>query len=135
MSKTVERRLRKDACRLASMASSNLVLFEAEWNKRVLSWLGEIERRGAALRDPNGCSAEQSEDTATVFGVLKKVDRLLRLCGEVVEEKVGVETRAVLSHACAKAVARVVSPQLCKVVTSHDYLREYFMKFGVLSRG
>jgi hypothetical protein len=135
MSKTVERRLRNDASRFASLASSNLVLFEAEWNKRMRSWLGEIERRGAALRDSDGCSAEQSEVTATVFGVFKKVDRLLTLCGEVVEEKVGVETRAILSHACAQAVARAVSPQLIKVVTSYDYLRETFMKFGVRSRG
>lgn len=135
MSKTVERRLRNDASRFASLASSNPVLFEAEWNKRVQSWLLEIERRGAALRGLDGSLAEQSGVTDTVFGVLKKVDRLLTLCGEVVEEKVGVETRAVLSHACTQAVARAVSPQLGKVVISYDYLRENFMKFGVRSRG
>lgn len=126
MSKSGERRLRSDALYLTQLAQMDLEKFHREFNKRLRSWLEEIRRRGNALRDDiYSDQPDAGSDEARVFGILEKVNRLLALCAPEVEREVGAKTRNLLKHACAKAVALTVSPDMYKVVYQYKYHQKY----------
>lgn len=111
-SKTMSRRRRKNSVFLSGMAQGNPERFRFEWGKRIVSWLYEINRRGANL-----CSSESVGDASVrVFEVLEQAETLLTLCGYPAERLVGEETRSVLANECCKVLARVYGAELYRVV-------------------
>lgn len=119
MTKTALRRQRKQADFLRSTAGKDRRQFEFEWNKRVVSWLYEINRRGALLisGDDAGSGGEG------VFEVVEQAERLMSACGVEVVRLIGAQTRQMLTNECCKVVARVYGPAMYKVVTHRWYER------------
>jgi hypothetical protein len=115
MATTAQRRQRKQVEFLRSVAREDRRKFQFEWNKRVVSWLYEINRRGALLRsyEANNSSADR------VFEVVEQAERLIAACE--VESMVGPETRLVLTSECCKIAARVYAPTMYRVVTKRWY--------------
>ena len=99
----------------SKLIQQNPAKFHVEWNKRVLSWLGEIQRRSRHLRRPK--QVEDSYDS--IFAVLSYAERLMASDPEI-ERMVGLETRSTLLHACAKAVASQLDPQLHKLISRYS---------------
>jgi hypothetical protein len=115
MATTAQRRQRKQAEYLRSLARNDPRRFDHEWNKRVVSWLYEIGRRGALL-----CSGEDVDRGADrIFEVVEQAERLITACG--VENLVGSETLRVLTDECCKIVARVYEPAMYTAVTQRWY--------------
>ena len=123
-----QRREEKLAKELHSLAVGNPAHLKVTWGKLLNCWVLEAIRRGqrrqqepdsalkvAALRgekfDPNSLDPERH-----VYGILEKAERLLARCsnqfGPEVEHLVGAETRELLNHNCAKAVALAVDPNM-----------------------
>ena len=117
MATTAQRRQRKKADFLRKTARGDTRKFEHEWNKRVVSWLYEINRRGALLSS----DAAGSEGADRVFEVIELAERKMADCG--VEAQVGAETRRILTNECCKVAARVYGPSMYKVVTHRWYER------------
>lgn len=117
MAKTAQRRRRGQVEFLISTARDDRRKFEHEWHKRVVSWLYEINRRGASL-----CSdAAENSDADRVFEVVEQADRLIADCG--IDNLVGAETRRILTKECCKVVARVYGPGMYRVVAHRWYDR------------
>ncbi len=119
MATTAQRRQRKQVSYLVTTARENRRKFHYEWNKRVVSWLCEINRRGALLR---ACD-EEAAGVERVFEVVDQADRLIAACGAEVDRLVGPETRQVLIGECCKIAARVYGPAMYRIVNHRWYGR------------
>jgi hypothetical protein len=107
-----KRRQQKKARFLSAVACEKQERFCIEWNKRLVSWLYEINRRGAEF-----CKTEDvSVACERVFEVVEKVEELLAECDDEARQIVEAETRRVLTNECCKVVARVYGAELYKVV-------------------
>ncbi len=115
-SKTTRRRRSKKSRFLNATARDSQRTLRFEWDKRIVSWLSEINRRGAALR------ASEAPDIACgqVFEVVEMAESVLASCDTAVVELVGDETRDVLISECCKVVARIYGAELYKVI-NHRY--------------
>lgn len=112
MSKAGQRRQRNSSLYLAALAHESKTKFGLEWNKRIVSWLYEINRRGAEF-----CKTEDvSVACERVFEVVEKAEKLLADCDTNAKLLVEAETRRVLTNECCKVVARVYGAELYKVV-------------------
>ena len=111
MSKATQRRERKLANDLRQLAISNPERFKIEWETMLRYWTLEAIRRGKMLQQEP--TPEQTESQQLpVFGVLKKAERLLALCGPEAENLVGPRTRELLNHDCGKSFALAVDPNM-----------------------
>lgn len=136
MSNAGERRMKKRAQRLKSLAKSSRERFLLEWDLIVKGWLCEIHQRGRALREGIPCKqqglssleSKLSEDCERVFGVLENAKRLLRACGEEVEQLVGVETLTTLAHECSKVVSCALNTEMYRLINHRYYHKERIYK-------
>lgn len=125
--KATPRREEKLVKKLHSLAVSNPVHLKATWGRLLNCWILEAIRRGQKLQqehDPAQKKAvlrgekfdpESLDPERHVYGILEKAERLLALCsklGPEVERLVGAETRDLLNHNCAKAIALAVDPNM-----------------------
>ncbi len=111
MSKATQRRESKLAKDLRQLAISNPERFKLEWETMLRYWTLEAIRRGKLLREEH--APEQTESPQLpVFGVLKKAERLLALCGSEAKQLVGARTRELLNHDCGKAFALAADPNM-----------------------
>ena len=111
MSKATQRREKKFAQNLRNLAVSNPARFVHEWDTMLRYWTLEAIRRGQLLRHES-TSGNTASPQLPVFGVLKKAERLLALCGPEAEQLVGARTRELLNHDCGKAFALAVDPNM-----------------------
>ncbi len=111
MSKATQRREKKLAQELRNLAVSNPARFTQEWETMLRYWTLEAIRRGQSLRQ-EPASSDKASPQLPVFGVLKKAERLLALCGSEAEQLVGARTCELLSNDCAKAFALAVDPNM-----------------------
>lgn len=111
MSNATNRREKKLAIELQKLAVSNPARFKLEWETMLCYWTMEAIRRGRLLQKEPASGVSLSLKLP-VFGVLKKAERLLALCGTEAERLVGSRTRDLLSNDCAKAVALAVDKNL-----------------------
>ena len=114
MSKATQRREKKLAQELRNQAASDPARFMREWETMLHAWAIEAMKRGRMLQREPG-SGSTCPDNQPVFGVLKKAERLLALCGHEVEQLVGARTRDLLSNDCAKAVAIAVDQNMYRL--------------------
>jgi hypothetical protein len=115
MATTAQRRQRKQVTFLYSLALHDRSRFEHEWNKRVVSWLYEINRRGTLL------SLGETQDASAdrVFDVVEQAERLIEACE--VENMVGTETRRILTNQCCKIVAHFYGSTMHRLVNHRWY--------------
>ena len=112
--KSGKRRQQKKARFLSAIAREKQERFYFEWNKRIMSWLYEINRRGAEF-----CKTEDvSVACERVFEVVEKAEKLLAGCDAEAKQIVEAETRRVLTNECCKVVARIYGAELFKVINS-----------------
>lgn len=114
MSNATYRREKKLAFELQKMAVKDPARFKLEWETMLCYWTMEAIRRGRLLQQ-EPASGNTNSQNLPVFGVLKKAERLLALCGSEAERLVGVRTRDLLSNDCAKAVALAVDKNLYRL--------------------
>lgn len=129
-----ERREEKLAKKLRALAVSNPTQLKITWGRLLNCWILEAIRRGRALQkepdlvrvketairkeaflggkklDPNPLDPERD-----VYGIQEKAVRMFKLCGPEVEREVGAETREMLNHNCAKAVALAFDSNMYKL--------------------
>lgn len=111
MSKATQRREKKHAQELRNLAVSNPARFKQEWETMLYYWALEAIRRGHLLQqESTPCNTASPQ--LPVFGVLKKAERLLALCGPEAEQLVGARTRELLNHDCGKAFALAADPNM-----------------------
>lgn len=110
MSNATERRERKLAKELCSLATSNPERFKVEWRLMLDHWSLEAIRRGQMLGRGHAAARH-----LPVFEVLSKALRILAMCGPEAECLVGAKTRELLSHDCCKAFAIAVEPGMYKL--------------------
>lgn len=111
MSKATQRREKKLAQDLRNLAVINPARFVHEWDTMLRYWTLEAIRRGQLLQQ-EPASGDTASPQLPVFGVLKKAERLLALCGPEAEQLVGARTRELLNHDCGKAFALAVDPNM-----------------------
>lgn len=121
MGKTSKRRLRRMAQRYADILTNGGVeVFRLAWRKREQVWLDQIECCVKLHRQVRGSTSMTNDK---IFDVLDAANRLIRECGNSVEDLVGNETRTILTNECAKAVARIYDRRLHQLVERKLYLR------------
>lgn len=133
MSKTSERRFRKLARGYADLvATGNVDKFRLAWEQRMRGWLYEIEQRMRQHQEraePDVITTDETRrgmehnPNPRIFDIFDSANRLLKACGEAVEQLVGDETRAVLSSECANAVACIYDKRLYQPLRKQLYKR------------
>jgi len=107
MGKATQRRERRLAQDLQSLFTRNPDHFVRVWDLYLRGWCEEVAARARALK--HGATESM---LGSVFGVLEKAERLLRLIGADAEHLVGPRTRQILLHECCKAVAKATDPRI-----------------------
>lgn len=129
LSRTATRRLNAQAKEFKRLLENEPTIFRREWNKRVIGWLGEIQRRAknwsVADEIRNDLSAEELGERGRdqVFGVVDLADSMIAKCGSECERLVGTDTRKTLTNECVKAVAAVVDQRLNYLIDHKNYGR------------
>ena len=99
MGKAKERREKSRKKYLADLAGRDPEKFDAEWHKRMDSWLGEISQRTLSMVDSKG------RTRPAAFDVVDAARRALEKEG-VIEQAIEAHNSIdMLTHACTSAVA------------------------------
>ena len=109
MGKAAKRARAKTRKYLKNIAQKDLRRFEMELEKRIPSWMSEIEKRAGKLSNDKG------EKVRPVFDVLDGVMEILQACGEEIFKNYAEKTFALLSGHCCAALAKEGVPQLYRL--------------------
>ena len=112
MGKATQRRERRFANELQRLSACNPQRFTEIWQHNLTGWCAEVEARGRGLRRGNPKASFQS-----LYAIPKKAERLLKAIGSEAECLVGTQTREVLEHECAKAVAKATDIRIYRFET------------------
>ena len=109
MSKAARQRHIRRVKRLASLAEKNPKLFEAEWEKRLESWLLRIKQDAGRLRDNEG------KTISAIFAHVDYALRILEACGEDVWRQYAKDTSDLLVAECCRQFAGRVDLNLFRL--------------------
>ena len=101
MGKATQRRERRLANELQALFTRNPQRFADIWHHYLNGWCAEVEARARGVR----CGRPKASFQA-VYAIPEKAERLLEAIGPEAERLVGAQTRELLEHECAKAVAK-----------------------------
>ncbi len=111
MSKAAAKRKLKRKKYLSSLAQRDPVAFEREWEKRLSSWLREIERNAGVLKNREGKSV------APVFKHVDEALDILEACGNEIFKKYAPRTYEILANECCRQFAIKVDSCLFHINT------------------
>ena len=109
MSRAAQRRKARREQYLARLATTDPNRFHAEWNKRIVSWAGEIWKGAGLLVDGHGESAQP------VFRVVDKATGILSACGTDAVALAFRDTKETLANECCRALATHVDGRLYRI--------------------
>lgn len=116
MTRTKKRRKKKQVTYLKRKAVEGSRAVRHAWNQRLQSWVEEIRRRKAMLRQGGA-----TKEIGSIFAILEHADSLLSECGSDIERLVGGETRRVLEAECCNAVAHIYGPSMYRLIQHNWY--------------
>jgi hypothetical protein len=96
MGKAARQRRLKRMKFLARIARENPELFEAEWEKRVTSWLKDIQIRAGRLR------SKKKNPVKPAFEQIDEIMELLRYCGDEIYNEYAPQTWELLATECSR---------------------------------
>ena len=111
MGKAAAKRKLKREKYLTSLARRDPIAFEREWEKRLSSWLREIERNTGLLRNSEGNRVEP------VFRHVDEALNILEACGDEIFEKYASKTYEILVNECCRQFAIKVESCLFRINT------------------
>lgn len=109
MRKAAKQRHIKRVKYLAGLAARDPKLFEAEWKKRLESWLLRIRQDAGRLRD------KEDQAIPAVFGYVDYALTILEACGEDVWRRHAKDTSDLLLAECCRQFAGRVDPNLFRL--------------------
>ena len=109
MSKAAKREKSKRRKFFKRLSSTNPHKFDREWERRLSSWLIEIERKAGKLYDDEG------ETIPPIFGIVDEALHILEGCGENIFNKYAKYTVGLLTTQCCMSFSKKVLPQLYRI--------------------
>jgi hypothetical protein len=106
MGKAARKRLKGQSRYLAKIAQTRPELFAEKWDKRLDSWLTEIQLSIAEWKRGGDASHE------CVFEMVENALEILETCGPVMYNRHAKHTCDVLCDACCTGAAGILDPRL-----------------------
>ena len=129
MSKAGQRRSKKLVSYFRTLLATDPCRFEAEWQKRLVSWGEEVHARARRMRRQDCETPDGNEQLETsLYEIFDRAVELLDGCGPNAETLVGTQTRTFLDAECARAFASVACPEQRRL--TNMYSNYLLMKRG-----
>lgn len=109
MGKAAERRKARRQQYLSALAVSNPEKFHEEWNKRIESWLDQIQIRAGRIVDRKGTPIPRA------FEVVDSARRILAECGNKASSPMMRDSVETLTHECCRALASEIDPRMYSI--------------------
>lgn len=124
MGKAAKREKAKRRNFFKSLAERDVQKFDMEWEKRLSSWLFDIEKYAGKLSDWKG------EQRPPVFSIVDEAMRILEACGQKIFYKYARETYELLTTQCCASFSEEGVPHFYRMsnIKRHEFNSCYYLK-------
>ena len=109
MSKAAKRQKAKRLKYFRRLSENDLQKFDREWDKRISSWMIEIEKNAGRLHDNKG------RVIPAVFSIVDDALTILRECGKDIVNKYAKKTFDLLSTQCRISFSKKALPKFYRL--------------------
>lgn len=109
MGSTAQRKNRRRMQYLSELAAKNPEKFKEEWNKRVESWLDQIQLRAGRIVDRKG------KPIPRAFETVERAREILAECGNKASSPMMRDSVETLINECCRALAAEIDPRMYSV--------------------